>query len=105
MSTPMRLARYLGLLMMLVGFVCAVLVLTGVASDWLRENWTCATGRGIPRERDCGWLEAHWSALVLSGALVLGGFIVSLIPAIRGAEQRQAAATVDLSALRRRRGG
>ena len=100
------LLKIVGLLMVAAGLVLMVLIGTGVLDSWLEENWTCATGSGgSSKRRQCNWLEAEWSALVLSGAIAFGGLLVYLIPAIRSAEkaEQERTVTIDLSRFRRNR--
>ena len=98
----MRLLRVLGALLLLGGLVLILIVLSGAADTWLDEHWTCASGRGIPRERPCAWYEAKWSALVLSAGVSLAGLVIALIPTMRHGEPGpKALATIDLSFIRR----
>jgi hypothetical protein len=101
------LLRIGGWLLVIAGLACMVLIATGAADTWLEENWTCATGGGpnggIARERNCGWLEAEWSALVLSGAAAFGGLIILVIASVRSDPQSERQPmTIDLSRLRRK---
>ena len=100
------LLKTVGVAMMLAGLVLIVIIGSGAADSWLEENWTCATSSGgSSKPRQCNWLEAEWSALVLSGVISLVGFIVYLIPAIRSVESAEQERTVTVDLSRFRRGG
>jgi hypothetical protein len=77
------LLRVVGWLMILAGIALMILIASGAADGWLEENWTCSTGRGIPRETECGFLEAEWSAFVLAGAIALVGLVVAALASAR----------------------
>lgn len=100
----MKILRVAGCLMIVGGLALVMLFLSGLGDTWLDENWTCSSGRGVPRERECGLFEAKWSALVLSAVIAFGGVIVALIPTMRHGEpgSTKALATIDLRFLTRR---
>ena len=100
------LLRIVGWLLVLAGLVLMVAIAVGALDGWLDEHWTCSSGGGpnggIARERECGWLEAEWSALVLSGAIALGGFVMLVVASVRSGPSERAPMTIDLSRLRRK---
>ena len=93
------LVRTGGWILLLAAFAVFATLATGIANDWILENWTCGDGRG--RSRECGQFESLWSAWVLDFAAMFGGFLMVVLSG-KPRPAGEPVATIDLSRFRQR---